>query len=191
MPRLRTALLACGLTALAAGTAFAATRDLHQARFDLPDGGVMYLTYAGDVAPTVRAVPFSHGDAPFTEAADEDAVAPLAQLELMAQAMERQSDALFQHMIAMRDDAPASGDDSTILVSGNVPAGVVQYQRVSTSDGSCTQSIEWRSDGSGSQPQMIRTSSGQCDGVTQTGKEPLVTAATAPALESAPAGHAI
>ncbi len=65
---------------------------------------------------------------------------------------------------------------------GAAPAnGVVQYSFVSTTNSNgCTTSVQWLSDGSGAQPQVYKTSSGECGAKPEAAK-PVKTAAQAPA----------
>ena len=87
-------------------------------------------------------------------------------------------------MGAMQRQAPAgSGSAGHVVVTGNMPAGSsYSYTMVSSSDGkaSCTQTVEWRSDGSGKAPQVTRASSGDC-GTAKAGEGDQVVPVSAPA----------
>lgn len=51
-----------------------------------------------------------------------------------------------------------------VTVSGNLPAGTHFTYISSTTDANgCTQTVEYRSDGSSQQPKVTRTSAGSCD----------------------------
>ncbi|MDR2856396.1 MAG: hypothetical protein LBV50_00925 [Novosphingobium sp.] len=142
MPRFRTVALAGAAIVLFAGAAVAATAGFHTMSVNLPDGSVAHIRYAGDVAPRVAI-----------EAADA-----------------RQA-AMMRRMAAAQAQAAAAGqggEPGRFVVTGAMPAGSsYRYTMVSTSNGkgSCTQTVEWRSDGAGRQPQVTRASSGDCDAV--------------------------
>jgi hypothetical protein len=164
MPKLRTALLAGAGTLLFAGVATAATAKFHTMSVDLPDGSVAQIQYVGDVAPKVSVVPVAAEDAAYADpfaAMDAD----FARVSAM---MEQQQEDMMRQVALMQRDAATSGQPGQFVVTGNLPAGTsYHYTMVSTSggNGTCTQSVEWRSDGSGKQPQVMRTSSGDCGAV--------------------------
>jgi hypothetical protein len=87
----------------------------------------------------------------------------------MAAMMEQQRQETMHQVAAVQQQAAAAGSRAgQLVVSGNMHAGSSnQYTMVSSSsgNGTCTQSVEWRSDGSGKEPQVTRTSSGDCDAV--------------------------
>ncbi len=81
-------------------------------------------------------------------------------MQRVAQMQAQMADALKQAQSQTQTVAATNGAAPT---SG--PAnGVVQYSFVSTTNADgCTTSVQWRSDGSGAQPQVYKTSSGSCD----------------------------
>jgi len=169
MPKLRTILIAGGASLLFAGAAFAAAERLHTMHVNLPDGSVAHITYVGDSAPKVAIDP--------AEARRAVAYDPFAE-------MDRQMAALEQQVAEMQRAAAASGaQPGQVLVSGNLPAGSsYSVTTVSTSNGksSCTQTVEYRSDGKGAAPRITRASSGDCDAVKMN-TEPVPASAPAPA----------
>lgn len=162
MPKLRTALIACGASLLFAGAAFAAAEKFHTLKVDLPDGSVAHITYAGDVAPKVAIEP---GDPRQLAAFD-----PFAAMERDIALMEQRHAQILQQ-VAQMQRAAAEGQAAhpgQVLVSGNLPAGSsYSYTMVSTSTGKngCTQTVEYRSDGAAAEPKVTRTSSGDCDAI--------------------------
>lgn len=168
----RTIVLAGAALLLAAGTAYAASSELHTMKVSLPDGSVAHIAYSGDVAPKVEIAPANARGITAFEPVDAAYPDPFMELDRISAMMEQQADAMFRHAVEM-DQATASGTTPAQLVStGELPAGsTVQYTFYSSSNGNdaCTQSIEWRSDGSGSEPKMIRTSTGNCGAAAQDG----------------------
>lgn len=160
MRKLRTTLLAGAGLLLVAGAAVAA--EQHVMNVALPDGSVAQVHYEGDVAPQFVLV-----DAPVQRIALED---PFAEMDRMFAAMEMQHQAMMQQVAQMEAQAAdamqqAQSQTRTVAVTkdGSAPAGVVQYSFVSTTsaDG-CTTSVQWSSDGSKAEPQVYKTSSGNC-----------------------------
>lgn len=186
MRKLHAALLAAGGAALVAGTAYAAGR-LHTMNVALPDGSVAQISYEGDVAPKVAIVP--------AQAAAQDPFAEMQRMSAMMQArheaMMRQSAELqqrIQQQVQTQVTAAQQGEagqyaqtPGQIVVSTNAPAGSYSYSMVSSSSGAngCTQVMEMRSDGSSKEPQVTRTSSGDCSGVQK--NAPAAPAAAKPA----------
>ena len=208
MRKLRTA-LAAGIVAVAvAGVAVTAAERVHVMKVDLPDGGVAQIHYIGDVAPQIQLV---RGEAVAAQATPQRIAIPVAfadpfaQMDLMMAQMEQRHHAMMQQIAqmeraaaAMQADAAgaAQGNGQTLLVSeGALPPGaVVQYSFYSSSNGKngCTQSVEWRSDGSGQQPQVTRASSGNCESVQRSNKpQPVadVVKPAKPAAKPAPAAQ--
>jgi hypothetical protein len=169
---------------LVAGAAVAAEK-YHVMSVALPDGSVAQIQYQGDVAPRIV-----FADAPAQRIALAD---PFADMDRIFAAMELQHRQMMQRVAQMQAqmaDAVKQAQNQTQTVSatgGAAPAnGVVQYSFVSTtnSDG-CTTSVQWRSDGSGAQPQVYKTSSGDCAAKREEAR-PTKAAVSAPA-RSAPA----
>jgi hypothetical protein len=160
MPKLRTALIAGSATLLFAGAAAAATAKFHTMQVNLPDGSVAHITYTGDVAPRVAVEP-----------ANAQAVAyfdPFAAMDREMALMEQRSAEMMRQVAAIQRQGVTAGHPGQFVVAGNMPAGTsYSYTMVSSSsgNGTCTQTVEWRSDGSGKQPQVTRASSGDCGAV--------------------------
>ena len=159
MPKLRTLALAGGASLLFAGTAIAAEK-LHTMEVDLQDGSLVHITYAGDIAPKVAVAP--------VDARRAVAYDPFAAMEREFAAMRERHAQIMQRVAEVQRAAAASGQPDQVVVSGNLPAGTsYSYTVVSSSNGrnACTQTVQWRSDGSGAQPKVTRASSGDCDAV--------------------------
>lgn len=179
MRKLRTALLAGAGVMLVAGAAVAAEK-YHVMNVALPDGSVAQVQYQGEVAPRVVIA-----DAPIQRIALAD---PFADMDGIFAAMELQHQQMMQRVAQMQAqmaDAVKQAQSETRTVStanGGAPAnGVVQYSFVSTTNANgCTTSVQWRSDGSGAQPQVYKTSSGDCAAKPEEAK-PTKTMARGPA----------
>lgn len=163
MRRYRTAVLT-GIAALAvAGVGLAAVRDTHTIKVNLPDGSVARIEYRGDVAPKLAFAPLSHAiPVGLAEGFDN---APFAALDHVAAEMDRQAAAMIP--LAMQLQAPpllAQGKLETAAL-GKMPAGTMHYEFVSTSSGSgaCTRSLEMTSYGPDRKPEIVSTSSGDCE----------------------------
>ena len=159
--RLMSKVLLGGLaTAALAGTAVAAEHAVHVMNVAMPDGSIAKVRYVGDTPPVVRFVPVRAVP-----------VMPVAMIDPGFAAMDRMMAAMDAHADAMMPQAAmmaAMPTTNAPLQHANMqklPAGTVSYSYVSTtSSNGCTQTVRTTSDGSGAQPQVIRTSAGQCDG---------------------------
>jgi hypothetical protein len=160
MRKLRTAVLAGAAALLVAGAAEAATAKFKTMNVALPDGSVATVRYVGDVAPRIVVQPV---DARTVAMPD-----PFLELERISAMMEAQSRAMWQRAAEMQRQA-AAAPNGTVLVGGKPPAGTtVHYSYVSTtSNGTCTQTVEYRSDGSGKAPQVTQASAGDCGSARQ------------------------
>ena len=202
MPLPRKSLLAAAAaTALIGGGAWAASAYTHHVQVRLPDGEIAQVDYVGDVAPRVVLQPV---------AADAGAVArdPLmaigfsggfpgfGQMDRIFTDMERQQAAMLQQVAAM-ERAAVTGQHAA-----NAPThGGVNWSYVSntTSSNGCTQTVEWHSQGAKSQgagqkdvqgqPQVIRTSSGNCDKAVK--DTPIHEAADVKPQAAVPAGKTV
>lgn len=183
MPKLRTAVLAGAATVLFAGAAAAATAKFHTMSVDLPDGSVAHIQYVGDVAPKVSVEPVDARQVAFLDpfAAMDRQFADLQRVSAM---MERQHAEMMRQLATAQAQATAAArPGGQFVVTGNMPAGSsYQYTIVSSSSGkgTCTQTVEWRSDGAGKQPQVTRASSGDC-GAVKGGEGDKVVPVSAPA----------
>lgn len=187
MRKLPVAVLAGGATVLLAGAAMAASHDMHVMKVALPDGGVAQVTYQGDVAPKIRISGGPSAQAMAEPVALFD-LAPFADMDRMAALMDRQADMAMQQMAAMQREAAVGHAPQHLLTAGGkVTPGMVSYSYVSTttSEGGCTRTVEWRSDGNSAQPKMTRTSAGSC-GAAYDGAAAQPLQAAAPAPTAAP-----
>jgi hypothetical protein len=181
MRKFRMAVLGGGAALLLGGAAMAASRDVHVMKVALPDGSVAQISYKGDVAPTVRIA-----GVPVERIAFDPFVAfdpaPFVEMDRIAAMMDQQAEQAMQQVAAMQR-AAASGHAPQMVAGGNAP-GIVSYSYVSTttSEGGCTRTVEWRSDGTSEQPKMTKTSAGNCAATNEAdAAQPLKTAAPAPA----------
>lgn len=175
MRKLHAALLAAGGAALVAGTAYAAGK-INTMNVALPDGSVAQISYEGNVAPKVAIVP--------VEAAAGD---PFAELEHMSAMMRARHEAMMRQVAEMQQRAEqqvlAGGQPGQIVLSTNAPVGSYSFTSVTTtSAGGCTETVEYRADGSGAEPKVTRVSSGDCKAVKNAPPVP----ASAPAQKAAP-----
>ncbi|MEG3147726.1 hypothetical protein U1839_24010 [Sphingomonas sp. RT2P30] len=167
MRRIRIAVLAGGATLLLAGAAMATSHDWHVMKVALPDGSEARITYQGDVAPQIRVAGGPSTPVAFVPLAGFD-MAPFAEMDRVAAMMDRQADLALQR-IAMMQRAAQAGEAAEPLVAGKATPGVVSYSYVSTvtSEGGCTRTVTWRSDGANEQPKMTKTSAGTCAGASE------------------------
>jgi len=159
MPKLRTLALTCGASLLFAGAAVAA-EALRTMEVDLPDGSVAHVTYTGDVAPRVAIAPM--------EASPVLAYDPFLAMEREFAAMRQRHAQMLQRVAELQRDAATSAQSGRITVSGDLPAASsYSYTVVSSSNGrnTCTQTVQWSSDGSSAAPKVTRASSGDCDAI--------------------------
>jgi hypothetical protein len=159
MPKLRTVVIAGAATILFAGAAVAATAKVQTMQVSLPDGSIASITYTGNVAPRVAIEP---ADA---QAAHAD---PFAVMERdfarVSAMMEAQDQRAMQEIAAMQQQT-VSAKPAKDSIAGTMPRGSsYSYMMVSSSNGqgSCTQTVEWRSDGASEEPKVTRASSGDC-----------------------------
>lgn len=162
MRKLRTAVLTGIATLAVAGVGYAAIRDMHVMKVDLPDGSVARIEYKGDVAPKVTVAPTSAiVPARFGDLFDD---APFSALDRITAEMDRRARAMLQEANALQA-SPLFGDGKPDLaVLSKLPAGTFHYQFVSTSDrsGVCNRSLEVRSYGPAQKPEVVSTSSAAC-----------------------------
>lgn len=192
--------LAAGLVGLAvAGTAMAATAEMHTMNVELPNGGVAHISYVGDTAPQVSVAPISMQEAAL---ADDEMFAPFAEMERISAMMERQHQMMMQRVALMQQaaqqnmqNALASGQaQQGMVMTGSLPAGSsvhYSFTSYSSGNGGCTQSVQWSSDGSDKQPQVIRTSSGACDAAPAAGQSSVIATSAKPEQKSEPAGKKV
>jgi hypothetical protein len=161
--RLMSKVLIGGLATVAlAGTAVAAEHAVHVMNVAMPDGSIAKVRYVGDTPPQVRFVPVVQ-EVPMVPVAMIDP--SFAAMDRMFADMDAQADAMMRQA-AMLSQMPATNAPLQHADMKTMPAGTVGYSYVSTtSSNGCTQTVRMTSDGSSQQPQVIRTSAGQCDNV--------------------------
>ena len=188
--RLMSKVLLGGLaTAALAGTAVAAEHVVHVMNVAMPDGSIAKVRYVGDTPPVVRVVPVRA--VPVMPVAMIDP--GFAAMDRMVAAMDAHADAMMRQA-AMMAAMPATGAPLQHADMQKLPAGTVSYSYVSTtSSNGCTQTVRTTSDGSGGQPQVIRTSAGTCDGakVSPAVADSAAPAKTIKAVETKPAAKPI
>jgi len=152
--------LAAGIAAAAlAGTAIAASPQMHRMDVPLPDGGVVHVEYAGDVAPKVTVAPAQPGGlwAPMAFPAMPD----MRNFNRMFDQMQKQ----MQQIQQIGRQAPGMN----IASYGGMPDGSTSVSVVTTSNGgvSCTRTTEVVSQGAGKPPKVTSNVSGDCGAAPQ------------------------
>jgi len=152
--------LAAGIAAAAlAGTAIAASPQMHRMDVPLPDGGVVHVEYAGDVAPKVTVAPAQPGGlwAPMAFPAMPD----MRNFNRMFDQMQKQ----MQQIEQIGRQAPGMN----IASYGGMPDGSTSVSVVTTSNGgvSCTRTTEVVSQGAGKPPKVTSNVSGDCGAAPQ------------------------
>jgi len=170
--KLPTLALAGIAAAALAGTSIAANSQTHKMDVPLPDGGVVHIEYAGEVAPKVTVAPaepvgmwmqsafpdFGNFDRIFDQMNSQ-----MRQIEQMAR-------------------QPAGTPGMNIAsYGGGLPAGTSSVSVISTSDGgvSCTRTTEVVSQGADKPPKVTTNVSGDCG----TAAQPAPSAASSKPIE--------
>jgi hypothetical protein len=184
-------LVAAAATALIGGGAWAASAYTHHLQVKLPDGEIAQVDYVGDVAPRVVLQPVAADAAadPFVAAG----FPAFGQMDRIFADMERQQAAMMQQVAAMEHNIAVHGPAP--VATGQHP-GMANWSYVSstTTSNGCTQTVQWSSSdaaakGAPAQPQVIRTSSGNCDKAVK--DTPVHQAADVKPQTAAPAGKAV
>jgi len=164
-------------TAALAGSALAADRAMHLLDVNLPDGSVAHVRYFGDVAPKVVLVPIAQAE-------------PVAMLDPFAEIfadMDRQQEAMLQHVAAMQRAKPQNGKIDEAALKTMPAGGTVSYSFTSYSNGGgCTQSYQMTSYGANAQPKVVSQSSGDCSKAPKFGTAPTPVKAPAPEPKTVP-----
>jgi hypothetical protein len=152
--------LAVGIAAAAlAGAAIAASPKTHRMDVPLPDGGVVHVEYAGDVAPKITVAPAQPGGlwAPMAF----PAMPAFGSLDRMFDQMQQQMKQIQQ----VSRQAPGMN----IASYGGMPEGSTSVSVVTTSNGgvSCTRTTEVVSQGAGKPPKVTSNVSGDCGAAPQ------------------------
>ena len=172
-------LSAAALALLGAGVAEAATARLHTMKVDAPDGSIVHVEYAGEVAPRVEIVPVSEAAAMMPLMAD-----PFADMERISAMMDAQMQAMMQQAALVQQQALASGEAGApgVTMAADAPRGMhVTYYSSSTDARGCTRAVSYSSDGSGAEPKMTQVASDSCEAAD---RQPVI-----PAKAQVPAGH--
>ena len=181
----RTAIIATAATAALAGAAIAARDDSRMMLVALPDGSVQHVRYEGDVPPEVMFVRDPAPDRMFAAAFGPGSA--FAEMERVSVAMEAHAQAMMRQVAALQAQMPAADGKGIVMTNAaGQPVGVMRYSYVSsttTADG-CTQTVQYSSDGSSSQPKLIRTSAGSCG--TAKAAPAVTPTSAAPAAKPAP-----
>ncbi len=163
------AILASVATLALAGTAYAADKSLHHMQVAAPDGSVFQVSYAGDRQPEVAFVPV-RARAPVPVMIADPA---FADMDRLFASLDAQMASMMRAASAM-PAVPMTADGKPDLAAlKSAPGGTVSYSYYSSSTGAngCTQTVQMSSTGSGQQPKIVKTSSGDC------GTEPADTSA--------------
>lgn len=169
-----------GLAALSGGVA--AAQEMHVMNVSLPDGSVAQVHYIGEQPPQVTLVPVRRVALPIAVADPVDM--QLASFDRIFAEMDRQMDAMMQQARLFASQ-PAAAPGGAKLDTAAMRPGMVRYSYVSTStgNGTCTQSVQYISDGSGAEPKVVSQSSGDCSAMNRPVEK---TSAPAKAPEKAP-----
>ncbi|MCX7865437.1 MAG: hypothetical protein N2423_10475 [Novosphingobium sp.] len=192
MPSIRKMVLAGAATFLFAGAAVAATSNLHTMHIDLPDGSVARIHYSGDVAPKVEIRQVATR-APASPDAIEAVMFPqFTGFDRIAAMLDAQRQAMLSWIAQLQRQAFLPVVPADLMAASSLPGSAsVGFSFTSVSNGKtvCTQSVEWRSDGSGSRPTVTRASSGDCEALgTENGQK--VVPVMAPVTQAEAAGGA-
>lgn len=152
------AMVVGGIAVGLAGSAVAASRNMHVLNVALPDGAIAHVQYSGNVAPKVTIEPAMTPDGawmPFPSFASFD--------RMIAQ-MNRQSEAMIRQAQQMARQPGAVGATPYVASFGNMPVGMTSTTVVSYSNGrsSCTRTTETVSQGVGKPPKVTSSVSGNC-----------------------------
>ena len=151
-----------GVVALSSGAALA--QEMHVMKVALPDGSTAHIRYAGDTPPQVAVVPVRQVAVPIAW----NRVDPFAQMDRVFADMNRQMAAMLQQANQLRAPELQAGAKLDSAALAKRPARALRYSYVSTtSNGGCTQSVQYISDGSAAQPKVISQSSGDCSAVNK------------------------
>lgn len=164
MKRIPKFLLAGAAVAALAGTA-ALADSLHHMTVTAPDGGQVSIAYAGATAPTV------HFLTPRMVREQLPVWSPFAEMEHVSAAMDAMTANMDRQMAAdlyrvrQMTAMPAPGLNSATLAS--LPAGAQSWSVTTISNGKdvCTRSTRVISHGNDARPQVISSSSGDCNAV--------------------------
>lgn len=158
MRKFHSAVLAGAAAIAVAGSAIAASRDVHSLNVSMPDGTVAHITYHGDVAPNVRLEPA------------EALLPPLAVFDgpwISIDRMAAQFDASMREMVnkaGLLGRSQGAADGFSLARLPKHPAGVVEYYSttISTGSGSCTRTVQVTAASQNQAPKVLSSASGDC-----------------------------
>ena len=189
-------LAAAAATALIGGGAWAASSYTHHVQVVLPDGQIAQVEYVGDVAPRVVVQPVVTDPA---VVAQDPFVAMgfpgFGQIDRIFADMAHQQAVMMQQVAAMQRDIATHGPALAATGQHGVNGGANwSYVSSTTTSNGCTQTVQWSSQGAtapgaSGQPQVIRTSSGNCDKAVQ--DAPVHAAADVKAPTASPVGKTV
>lgn len=184
----RNVILTGAAALLVCGAAEAATAKLHKLDVALPDGSVARVEYAGDVAPRVIVQPSAPQAIAFADPLFAFGGEPFAEMQRVSAMLEAQHRAMLQRVAELQRAAASGAPTSGLTITSNLPAGSYHYSMVSSTTGTdgCTQTVSWNSDGRSAQPQVTRTSAGNCDAARR-GEGPIVPARAEASAPTTPA----
>jgi len=197
MPRKKYLIGAAALAVLGAGVAEAATAKLHTMKVDAPDGAVVEVRYAGNVAPQVKVVPASEAaqfDAAMTQ---PDMTDPFAQMDRVSAMMDAQMHAMMQRAAILQrqaavqmQQAAANGQVTQmapgVTFVGTMPKGAHFSYVSTTSDANgCTRTVSYSSDGTSAPAKVTQAASDGCSAVHRN-TAPIPAKVEAPAPAPAP-----
>jgi hypothetical protein len=178
-----------GLASFAvAGAALAADAPrFHMMNVNLPDGAVAHVRYSGEVAPTVTVDP-APGPRWFDPASAFSGFdrAPFAAFDRIAAEMDREAAAMLRQARRGGGTGEIAGPD--LLAAGGFPAGAAGYSFVSetTSNGTCTRSVEVTRAAPTAKPHVVTSATGNCAGRSAGQAPTAAQAATKPLKPAAP-----
>ena len=160
MRKLPKAVLAGMACLVVAGTAVAASRDMHSMNVSMPDGTVAHILYHGDVAPRVSLDP-ARTEMPVLKGFDW----PLTSFDRLSAELDRQATIMFRQAADLSKAPWRDGGTLQNPASISSPHGaLMEYYEstTTTSDGSCTRTVQMTSNGPNRAPKVNASVSGNC-----------------------------
>jgi hypothetical protein len=134
----------------------------HVLSFQLPDGGIEQIRYAGEAVPQVVFIPGPAATPMDVTFPELHWVSPFTLVEQISAAIDAQAAALLRHAEALAGSLP---DPSRLIEAnfGHLPPGSEGFVFVATTSGNgvCARSVTITTQGKG-QPHVVSHSSGNC-----------------------------
>lgn len=145
-----------GIAVALAGTAYAASSNIHVMNVSLPDGSIARVEYVGNVAPKVTVAPATIAPDLWTAGS----IPSLAGFDRMFQQIDLQMREL-ERMARQ----PVGGSNMNVASYGSLPAGANSVSVVSYTNGgsTCTRTTEVVSQGRGKPAKVTSNVTGNCD----------------------------